>query len=168
MLAETASKNSVEVFLNTWKNYNEGGLGFGWMAPEEALDFMESHPDFKGGEYFIADIDNFSTSIPSLELCNTADTCKALAEFGELDESEKLHAAALAECEGCTLQEAIDSLDDHVFYDDVNEFYECMDELLTEELPDALHHFTYYIDWDKWHEACLMDYFTAKNGVVYC
>lgn len=168
MLTETASKNSVEVYLNTWQYYNEGGLGFGWMKPEEALNFMESHPNFKGGEYFIADIDSLGTSIASLELCNAADTCKALVEFEELDESERLHAAALAECEGCTLQEALDHLDDHVFYDSVDDFFDCVDEMMQEDLADVPQHIIDYIDWDRWHEDCLMDYFTAKNGVVYC
>lgn len=169
MLAETASKNSVKVYLNTWKNHNDGKYGFGWMKPEEAIVFMEKNPNFKGGEFFIADIVNFEPSITIPQLYSSAmSTCKALVEFEELDESERSHAAALAECEDCTLQEALDSVDDHVFYDSVDEFYECMDELLEEELPDALHHFTYYIDWEKWHRDCLMDYFTAKNGVVYC
>ena len=26
----------TRVWLNTWGNYNNGGLGYGWQTPEEA------------------------------------------------------------------------------------------------------------------------------------
>jgi len=49
----------TKVYLNTWKNYNDGFLGYGWMNAETAIDFINEDPDRAGGEWFIADIDNY-------------------------------------------------------------------------------------------------------------
>ena len=33
----------TKVWLNTWGNYNAGGLGYGWMTPEDAESFIEEN-----------------------------------------------------------------------------------------------------------------------------
>lgn len=51
--------NTTKVFLNTWGAYNNGSIGYGWMDSEEAKEFIENNPERDGGEWFIADIDNY-------------------------------------------------------------------------------------------------------------
>lgn len=52
-------REQTKVYLNTWGAYNEGCIGYGWMTPDEARDFMEEDIERDGGEWFIADIDNY-------------------------------------------------------------------------------------------------------------
>ena len=33
----------TKIFLNTWGAYNNGEIGYGWMTPQEALDFIEEN-----------------------------------------------------------------------------------------------------------------------------
>ena len=40
----------TKVWLNTWGNYTAGGLGYGWMTPEDAESFIEENPERDGGE----------------------------------------------------------------------------------------------------------------------
>ena len=54
-----AMREETKVYLNTWGAYNEGYIGYGWMTPAEAREFMEEDPERDGGEWFIADIDNY-------------------------------------------------------------------------------------------------------------
>ena len=57
----------TKVWLNTWGNYNDGGLGYGWQTPEQAREFIEDNPERDGGEWFIADIDDYlGVDLPNL------------------------------------------------------------------------------------------------------
>ena len=49
----------TKLYLNTWGAYNNGCIGYGWMTAEKAREFIENNPGRDGGEWFIADIENY-------------------------------------------------------------------------------------------------------------
>lgn len=79
------TRENTKVYLNTWGAYNEGCIGYGWMTPDEARDFIEENPDRDGGEWFIADIDNYLGidfgSLDYADVNEIIDTIEALEEL---------------------------------------------------------------------------------------
>lgn len=60
VLTESEADNDIQVFMNTWANYNEYGADegitpTGWMSPEEGLEYCKKYAD---KEPFINDTDN--------------------------------------------------------------------------------------------------------------
>ena len=43
----------TKIFLNTWGAYNNGEIGYGWMTPQEALDFIDENQEKDGGEFLL-------------------------------------------------------------------------------------------------------------------
>ena len=69
--------NETQIYLNTWGAYNDGCIGYGWMSPEEARDFIEANEERDGGEWFIADIDNYTgVDFGTIEYCINARTSR--------------------------------------------------------------------------------------------
>lgn len=80
----------TKVWLNTWGNYNDGGLGYGWKTPEEAEEFIEDNPERDGGEWFIADIDDYiGIDLPHLNYRNVNATLELLQELKALGDFER-------------------------------------------------------------------------------
>lgn len=158
--------NITKVFLNTWKNYNEGFLGYGWMTPEEAIDFIEEDPDRDGGEWFIADIDNyFNIEFTNLEYRNVLAILELMQTLEDMEDYEREAVTAIMEYNSnYDIQDAIDRIDNYMIYPDVDTFYECMDELV--DLSGMPENLQYYFDYDLYHRDCMMDAYEASNGVV--
>lgn len=162
------NENTTKIYLNTWGAYNDGCIGYGWFTAEEARDFIEENEERDGGEWFIADIDNYlGVSFGNLEYCNVIDVIETIEELENMDEWERDEVIALMEYIGTdNVQEAIDELDSHTFYSDVDSFYECMDELLDFSGCNEL--LERYFDYDAYHRDCMFDAYEAENGVVIC
>lgn len=156
--------NQTKVFLNTWGAYNEGCIGYGWMAPDEARAFIEEDEERDGGEWFIADIDNYlGVDFGSLEYADVLAILDTIETLEDMDEWEMDEIVALMEYKGTNdVQEAIDDRDSYTFYADLDQYHDCCDECIdfgNNELMER------YFDWDAYHRDCDFDIYEASNGV---
>lgn len=156
--------NETKVFLNTWGAYNEGSIGYGWMTPEEARDFIEEDEERDGGEWFIADIDNYlGVDFGSLEYADVLAILDTIQTLEGMDEWEKDEVVALMEYKGTNdVQEAIDDRDSYSFYSDIDQYHDCCDECIDFGNNDLMER---YFDWGAYHRDCDFDIYEASNGV---
>ena len=160
-------RQTTKVFLNTWGAYNDGCIGYGWMEPEKALDFMKEDPERDGGEWFIADIDNYlGVDFGNLEYCNAEEVIETIQELENMDDDELENVVALMEYTCNTDASYILSrLDNYTFYADLDQYHDCMDELVEMEMPQNSI-LTRYFDYEAYHRDCDFDIYEASNGVV--
>lgn len=157
-------RETTKVYLNTWGAYNEGCIGYGWMTPDEARDFIEENPERDGGEWFIADIDNYlGVEFGSLDYADVEEILDTIEALEDLEDYELEQVIALMEYKGTKdAQEAIDDLDSYTFYSDIDEYHDCCDECIDfggNELMER------YFDYDAYHRDCDFDIYEASNGV---
>jgi hypothetical protein len=157
-------RETTKVYLNTWGAYNEGCIGYGWMTPDEARDFIEADPERDGGEWFIADIDNYlGVEFGSLDYADVEEILDSIELLENMDDYELEQVIALMEYKGTkNAQEAIDDLDSYTFYSDLDEYHDCCDECIDfggNELMER------YFDYDAYHRDCDFDIYEASNGV---
>ena len=155
------------VYLNSWYFYNNGYIGFGWMTPAEARDFVEEHAnDTRYEELFVADIDNYlGVDFGTLEYCNVDDILDTIEKLEEMDDFEKDTVIAIMENENCNVDEAIEHMDKYIVYSDLEEYHDSCDELIDMEL-EKLGNLACYFDYDSYHRDCDFDVYEASNGVV--
>lgn len=156
--------NETQVFLNTWGAYNDGCIGYGWMTPEQAREFIDEDEERDGGEWFIADIDNYTgVDFGNLDYANVDDVIESIQLLNDMEEWERDEIAALMEYLGTTdASEAIDKRDYYTFYSDIEQYHDCCDECLEFGDNDLLER---YFDYDAFHRDCDYDIYEASNGV---
>lgn len=154
----------TKVYLNTWGAYNEGSIGYGWMTPEEARDFIDNDPERDGGEWFIADIDNYlGVDFGSLDYAGVDEILDSIEALEELEDWELDEVVALMEYKNTNdAQEAIDDRDSYTFFSDLDEYHNSCDELVEFGDNEVLER---YFDWDSYHRDCDFDIYEARNGV---
>lgn len=158
-------RETTKVYLNTWGAYNNGSIGYGWMTPDEARDFISGDDERDGGEWFIADIDNYlGVVFGNLEYKNVDDILDTIKALEELDDCELDEIVALMEYLSTDdAQEAIDKKDYYTFYSDIEQYYDCCDECLDFGNNDLL---SRYFDYDAYYRDCAFDVYEANNGIV--
>jgi hypothetical protein len=154
----------TKVYLNTWGAYNDGCIGYGWMTPDEAREFIDDDPERDGGERFIADIDNYlGVDFGSLDYANVDEILDSIEALEELEEWELDEVIALMEYKGTKdVQEAIDDRDSYSFFSDLDAYHDSCDELVDFGGNEMLER---YFDWDAYHRDCDFDVYEASNGV---
>ena len=154
----------TKLYLNTWGAYNNGCIGYGWMDPEQARDFIEQDPERDGGEWFIADIDNYSgVHFESLDYCNVMEIIDTIETLNNMDEWEHKEVVAIMEYIGTTdIKEAIERRDEYSIYSDIEQYHDCCDESIDFGNNELLER---YFDYDSYHRDCDFDIFEASNGV---
>lgn len=157
----------TKIYLNTWGAYNDGCIGYGWMTTDEAKAFIEKNPERDGGEWFIADIDNYTgCEFENLNNSNVYDVIRIIETLEDMDEEERREVVALMEYLGThDIAEAVDSLDRYVFYEDINSYYDMCDELIDEQLA-SMPNVRFYFDYAAYHRDCDHDVHEMGNGVV--
>ena len=158
------SREITKVYLNTWGAYNEGCIGYGWMTPDEARDFIDEEPERDGGEWFIADIDNYlGVDFGSLEYANVDEILETIETLEDLEDWELDEVVALMEYKGTNdAQEAIDDRDSYIFYSDIDQYHDCCDEYIDFGGNEMMER---YFDYDAFHRDCDFDIYEASNGV---
>ena len=155
----------TKIYLNTWGAYNDGCIGYGWMTPEEARDFIEEDEERDGGEWFIADIDNYTgCDFGPLDYANVTEIIDTIELLNNMDEYERDEVAALMEYLGTRdANEAIDKKDYYSFYSDLEQYHDCCDEAIDfSGCSDLLER---YFDFEAFHRDCDFDIYEASNGV---
>ena len=157
--------NKTKIFLNTWGAYNSGCIGYGWMSTDEARDFIDDNPERDGGEWFIADIDNYTgVDFGCLDYANVDDIIEAIELLNDMQDWELKEIAAVMEYLNTTnVNEAIDEKDNYIIYSDIDEYHESCDESINFNGCDEL--IERYFDYDAFHRDCDYDIYEASNGV---
>ena len=157
--------NETKIYLNTWGAYNNGCIGYGWMSPEEARDFIEEDEERDGGEWFIADIDNYSgVDFGTIEYCNVMDLIDTIEILNNMDEYERDEVAAVMEYLGTRdVNEAIDKKDNYSIFSDLDQYHDCCDEIL--DFSGCNEILERYFDFEAYHRDCDFDIYEASNGV---
>ncbi len=93
--AEPASSDDIQVYMNTWKNYNEYGADLemygirdGWMSPEQGLEFCKKYAE---DEPFINDVDNCPIEVSEYD--NAVEKLQELIKYDECDDKTVLKNA---------------------------------------------------------------------------
>ncbi|MBO7694146.1 MAG: hypothetical protein J6T10_16125 [Methanobrevibacter sp.] len=149
----TESFDDMEVFMNTWANYNEYGADgvltpTGWMSIDEAIEYCEEYADY---EPFINDTDNVPFDVS--EYSNASSVLIELKELQESNVDEDV-VEAIVEAGGYDVKEAVEIAErgDYYFYPDVHDYsdlaYAVIDEIgsFGDALGDRI---TNYIDEDQ-------------------
>ena len=157
--------NETKIYLNTWGAYNEGCIGYGWMNPEQAREFIEQDEERDGGEWFIADIDNYTgVEFNNLEYCNVMDIIDTIEILNNMDEYELKEIAAIMEYLSTNdVQDAIDKKDYYIIYSDLDQYHECCAESIDFSGCNEL--LERYFDYDSFFRDCDYDIYEASNGV---
>ena len=150
----TESFDDMEVFMNTWANYNEYGADSGitptgWMSIDDAIEYCEEYAEY---EPFINDTDNVPFDDVN-EYSNASSVLQELKELQESDVDEDV-VEAIAEAGGYDIKEAVEIAErgDYYWYPGLSSYtdlaYEVIDEIggLKEALGDRI---TDYIDEDQ-------------------
>ena len=155
----------TKIYLNTWGAYNNGCIGYGWMLPEEARDFIEADEERDGGEWFIADIDNYTgVDFGPLDYANVNEIIDAIELLNNMDEYERDEVAALMEYLSTRdVNEAIDKKDYYSFYSDLDQYHDCCDESI--DFSGCNEILERYFDFEAYHRDCDFDIYEASNGV---
>lgn len=150
----TESFDDMEVFMNTWANYNENGADSGitptgWMSIDDAIEYCEEYADY---EPFINDTDN----IPFDDINEYSNASSVLQELKELQESgvDEDVLEAIIEATGYSVKEAIEIAErgDYYWYPGLSDYtdlaYAVIDEIgsLKDALGDRIIN---YIDEDQ-------------------
>jgi antirestriction protein len=150
----TESFDDMEVFMNTWANYNENGADSGitptgWMSIDDAIEYCEEYADY---EPFINDTDN----VPFDDINEYSNASSVLQELKELQESDVDEdvVAAIVEATGYGIKEAVEIAErgDYYWYPGISSYtdlaYEVIDEVggLKDALGDRIIN---YIDEDQ-------------------
>ena len=157
--------NETKIYLNTWGAYNDGCIGYGWMSPEQAREFIEQDEERDGGEWFIADIDNYTgVEFNDLEYCNVMDIIDTLETLNNMNEWECKEIAAIMEYLNTNdVNEAIDKKDYYIIYSDIEQYHDCCAESLDFSGCNEL--LERYFDYDSFFRDCDYDIYEASNGV---
>lgn len=152
------------LYLNTWGAYNDGCIGYGWMDPEEARDFIEKNPERDGGEWFIADLDNFTgVNFGSLEYCNVSEIIDTIEALNNMEEWERDEIAAVMEYLSTNdVNEAIEKRDHYTIFSSLENYHDCCDESIDFGYNELLER---YFDYEAFHRDCDFDIYEASNGV---
>ena len=152
------------IYLNTWGAYNDGCIGYGWMLPDQAREFIEEDPERDGGEWFIADIDNYTgVEFGSLEYCNVNELIDTIEALNNMKEWERNEIAAVMEYLSTNdVQKAIDEKDNYTIFSDIDNYHDCCDESIDFGNNELLER---YFDYESFHGDCDFDIYEASNGV---
>lgn len=160
----TNTREITKVYLNTWGAYNDGRIGYGWMAADEAREFIDNNTERDGGEWFIADIDNYlGVKFGSLDYANVNKIIETIETLEALEEWELDEVVALMEYLNTdSALEALEKKDSYSFYSDIDSYHDCCDECIDFGGNSFLES---YFDYDAYHRDCDFDIYEAENGV---
>lgn len=166
-----AADDEIELFMNTWANYNEHGADgvitpTGWMSLDEAEEYADKYEEY---EPFINDTDNVPKELGVNEYSDISETIDMLRNYEDFDDTQKEVFAALID-DGYEGDKAFDIVDDNDYFyvkgDDVAELAEnYIDELGgIEELDrDTLER---HFDYKGYGRDLAFDFIKTDNGYV--
>ena len=124
-LKESEDSGKLEVFMNTWANYNEYGADegitpTGWMSPEEALEYCKKYAEY---EPFINDVENSPVEVSEYD--NAPQKLEQLIKLNN-SENKEIVKAIIESGHTDDIDEAIEIADngDYTWFPGVSSDYE--------------------------------------------
>ena len=123
-LNESEGSAPIELYMNTWGNYNEQGahteaIGGGWMTVEQAKEFLEAH---KNEEPFINDTDNCPIEVSEYD--NPLEVIEKLEYIENCDNPEALIAIIESTSNDFEEDKRIFEDGDYIFFAGVDNDYD--------------------------------------------
>lgn len=177
--AETEEHSGINIYCNTWGNYNEYGadaekVNGGWKSLDDAVEWWHQMEE-KGEEPFINDTDIYE-EIP-FEIGEgdyLPDLAEQINEYLALDEWDKNVIGAIMESTGDDYEEAKQIFDDGNYnYYDATDEYDLAEQVINElgGIKEALgDRASYYIDEGQLRDDIYYDelnYFREENEEIY-
>ena len=169
----------LNVFMNTWGNYNENGAdGGAWISLpmdeddlQEALDNLAAAMGDEDPEWAIHDYEwNGPELFPVGEMDDVFDINSDLTEVEDFDDYDLEKLALIIDEIGYNFQAALNAMDDAIFYrgqtlDDVA--YGLVEETIFDrDTPEV---FRRYFDYEAFARDLSFDgYYETPAGVLYC
>lgn len=166
-----AADDGIELFMNTWANYNEHGADgvitpTGWMSLDEAEEYADKYEEY---EPFINDTDNVPKELGVNEYSNISKTVDMLRRYEDFDDTQKEVFAALID-DGYEEDKAFDIVDDNDYLyvegdDDAELAENYIDEIGGVESlnRDTLEQ---YFDYDGYGRDLAFEFIKTDNGYV--
>lgn len=169
----------LNVFMNTWGNYNENGAAVGaWISLpmdeddlQEALDNLAAAMGDADPEWTIHDYEWTGPELfPVGEMDSIFDINADLTEVEDLDDYDLEKLALIIDEIGYNFQTALDAMDDAIFYkgqtlDDVA--YDLAEETIFDRNTPEI--FRRYFDYKEFARDLSFDgYYETPAGVLYC
>ena len=177
-LVEALDTNSddIQVYMNTWKNYNEYGadlsayginsLADGWMTPEEGLEFCKKYAN---DEPFINDVDNCPFEVS--EYGNAVEDLESMIKYNEFQDKTLLKNAIETDYFGNNdIESYIDKLEsgDYVWFPDVSNDKELGEAYVDMVGFEGISDKSNYFDSDAWKDEVRADeesYYREEYGL---
>lgn len=166
-----AADDEIELFMNTWANYNEHGADgvitpTGWMSLDEAEEYADKYEEY---EPFINDTDNVPKEFGVNEYSDISETIDMLRKYEGFDDIQKEVFAAFID-DGYEVDKAFDIVDDNDYFyvkgDDDAELAENYIDVIggVESLNrDTLER---YFDYDGFGRDLAFEFIKTDNGYV--
>lgn len=163
----TTTTNEIQVFMNTWKNYNENGadtslINGGWMSIEEAKEFIEEQ---RNNNPFINDIDGY-VPFEINEYSNADKELDNLTKYFSIEDRDILNAIIYSS--GYDLDKCIEIFEngDYIYYSCIeNEFdlgYAVVEECGLLENDNEL--LVRYFDYEAFGRDLVLEGYCIYNG----
>lgn len=158
-LKEGLGDGDVQVYMNTWANYNENGADLskyginsikdGWMSIDDAREFAEKYAE---DEPFINDVETPLGRLGIDEYSNVEESLDLLEKISEYDDYDLEVIGAIYEDQGGDIKDSIEIFDsgDYEYYSGVNDLTDLAYELIDQlgGIKYAVSNPEYYIDED--------------------
>lgn len=166
-----AADDEIELFMNTWANYNEHGADgvitpTGWMSLDEAEEYADKYEEY---EPFINDTENVPEELGVNEYSDISETVDMLRKYEDFDDTQKEVFAALID-DRYEVDKAFDIVDDNDYFyvkgdDDAELAENYIDELGGIESfdRDTLER---YFDYGRYGRDLAFDFIKTDNGYV--
>lgn len=166
-----AADDEIELFMNTWANYNEHGADgvitpTGWMSLDEAEEYADKYEEY---EPFINDTDNVPKELGVNEYSDISETIDMLRRYEDFDDTQKEVFAAIIDY-GYEVDKAFDIVEDNDYLyvkgdDDAELAENYIDDLGgIEELDRGT--LEQYFDYDRYGRDLAFGFIKTDNGYV--
>lgn len=159
-LNESINSDDAQVYMNTWRNYNEYGADLeaygikdGWMTPEEGLEFCEKYAE---DEPFINDVDNCPIEVSEYD--NAVAKLNEIIRYNEFDNKEILNNA-METGEYSSVDDYIEHLEsgDYIWFPGVTDEEELGRAYVDMVGFDGLSNKENYFDTEAWKDSVRTD-----------
>jgi len=168
---EVENSDDIQVYMNTWKNYNEYGADLeaygikdGWMTPEQGLEFCEKYAE---DEPFINDVDNCPIEVSEYD--NAPEKLQELIRYNEFEDKELLKNAMETGMYS-TVDDYIEVLEngDYIWFPGVSDEEDLARAYVDMVGFEGIANKENYFDRDNWKDEVRADeesYYREENGL---
>lgn len=166
----TTTTNEIQLFMNTWENYNNNGadislINGGWMSIEEAREFIEEQTN---NSPFINDT-NGEIPFEINEYSNVKETLEALEKYSGMDDTEVIDT--IIEATGYDFDKCMEIYEngDYIYYSCISDEYDLglavvQENGILDTYDDLL---VRYFDYESYGRDLVIEgFYIGNNGAI--